>query len=53
MYFYRYFVWLKYIICELLLVPVLTTNYKQHILSQAEVTEVCYSLVELNIKLFV
>jgi hypothetical protein len=32
------------------LVPVLSPNYKQHILSLAEVTEVCYSLAEIYVK---
>jgi hypothetical protein len=33
-----------------LVVPVLASNYKQHILSPAEVTKVCHSLAELYAK---
>jgi hypothetical protein len=40
--------WLTYFTCPL--VPVLAPNYKQHILSPAEVRKVCYSLPELYVK---
>jgi hypothetical protein len=49
----------KYILCSNLaflkyftyhLVPALAPNYKQHILSPAEVRKVCYSLAELVVK---
>jgi hypothetical protein len=33
-----------------LLVPVLAPNYKQHILSPAEVRKVCYSLAERYVR---
>jgi hypothetical protein len=32
------------------LVPLLAPNYKQHILSSAELRKVCYSLPELYVK---
>jgi hypothetical protein len=44
----RRFAWLKYFTCHLLLA--LAPNYKQHILSPAKVTKVCYSLAELYVK---
>jgi hypothetical protein len=44
-YFDRHFGWLKYFTYRL--GPVLAPNYKQHILSPAEVRKVCYSLAEL------
>jgi hypothetical protein len=40
--FWQTFAWLKYFTYQL--VPVLAPNYKQHILSPAEVIKVCYSL---------
>jgi hypothetical protein len=45
---YRYFAWMKYFTYQL--VPVLAPNYKQHILSSAKVTKVCYSLAELYVR---
>jgi hypothetical protein len=47
-YFDRDFAWLKYFIYRLVLL--LAQNYKQHILSLAEVIKVCYSLAELYVK---
>jgi hypothetical protein len=47
-YFDRHFAWLKYFSYRL--VPVLAPNFKQHILSLAEVIKVCYSLAELYVK---
>jgi hypothetical protein len=44
----RHFAWLKYFTYRL--VPILTPNYKLHILSPAEVRKVCYSLAELYVK---
>jgi hypothetical protein len=46
-YFGNRFAWLKYFPYHL--VPVLAPNYKQHILSPAEVRNVCYSLAELYV----
>jgi hypothetical protein len=46
--FNRHFAWLKYFTYHLVLV--LAPNYKQHILSPAKVTKVCYSLVELYVE---
>jgi hypothetical protein len=46
-YFGNRFAWLKYFTCRL--VPVLAPNYKQDILSLAEVRKVCYSLAELYV----
>jgi hypothetical protein len=43
-----HFAWLKYFTHPL--VPVLAPNYKQHILSPAEVRKVCCSFVELYVK---
>jgi hypothetical protein len=43
----RHFLWLKYFTYHL--VPVLDPNYKQHILSPANVRKVCYSLDELYV----
>jgi hypothetical protein len=40
--------WLKYSTYQL--VPVLASNYKQHILSSAKVKKVCYSLAEFCVK---
>jgi hypothetical protein len=48
MYIDRHFAWLKYFTYHL--VPVLAPNYKQHILSPAEVRKLCYSLAELYVK---
>jgi hypothetical protein len=48
--FGRHFAWLKYFTYHLLLVPVLTPNYKQHILSPTEVRKVCYLLAEIYVK---
>jgi hypothetical protein len=48
MYFARNFAWLKYFAHQL--VPVLTPNYKQHILSPAKVRKLCYSLAQLLVK---
>jgi hypothetical protein len=45
-YFGRHFDWLKYFTYHL--ISVLAPNHKQHILSPAEVTKVCYSLAELH-----
>jgi hypothetical protein len=44
--FDRYFDWFKYFTWayHLLLVPVLAPDYKQHILSPAEIIKSCYSL---------
>jgi hypothetical protein len=47
-YFGRQFAWLKYFTYHLL--PVLAPNYKQHILSPAEVRKVCYSVAELYVR---
>jgi hypothetical protein len=47
--FDRHFAWLKYFNYQLV-VPVLAPNYKQHILSPAEVRQLCYSLAELHVK---
>jgi hypothetical protein len=47
MYFDMDFAWLKYF--TYCLVLVLAPNYKQHILSPAEVRKVCYSLADLYI----
>jgi hypothetical protein len=41
-----HFTWFKYFTYHLLLVP----DYKQHILSPAEVREICYSLDEIYVK---
>jgi hypothetical protein len=48
--FGRHFAWLKYFIYQLLSVPVLAPNNKQHILSPAKVRNVCYSPAELHVK---
>jgi hypothetical protein len=47
-YFGRHFDWLKYFTYHS--VTVLAPNYKQHILSPAEVRKDCYSLAELFVK---
>jgi hypothetical protein len=47
-YFGKHFDWLKYFTYHLVLV--LAPNYKQHILSPAEVRKVFYSLSELYVK---
>jgi hypothetical protein len=39
---------LKYSTCQL--VPVMASNYKQHILSPDKVSKICYSLAELHTK---
>jgi hypothetical protein len=44
----KHFARLKY--CTYRLVPVLASNYKQHILSPAKVRKVCFSLAELCVK---
>jgi GH25 family lysozyme M1 (1,4-beta-N-acetylmuramidase) len=46
--FDRHFAWLKYFAYHL--VPVLASNYKQNVLSQAKVRKVCYSLAEHYVK---
>jgi hypothetical protein len=46
-YFGGHFASLNYFICRSKLVPVLALNYRQYILSQAEVRKVHYSLDEL------
>jgi hypothetical protein len=46
--FGRHFAWFKYF--TYCLVPVLTPNYKQHILLPAKVRKVCHSLAELYVK---
>jgi hypothetical protein len=43
-----HFTWLKYFTYRLVLV--LALNYRQHILSPAEVRNVCYSLAELYVR---
>jgi hypothetical protein len=48
LYFGKHLVWLKYFTYRS--VPVLASNYKQHILSSAEVTTACYSLAERYVK---
>jgi hypothetical protein len=45
MYFHKHFAWLKYFTYHL--VPVQALNYRQHILSPAEIRKVCYFLMEL------
>jgi hypothetical protein len=45
---FRHFALLKYFTYHL--VPVLAPNYKQHILSSAEVRKVCCSLAELYVR---
>jgi hypothetical protein len=47
MYFGRHFALLKYFTHHL--VPVLSSTYKQHVLSPAKVIKLCYSLAELYI----
>jgi hypothetical protein len=49
-YFGRHFAWLKYFTYHTLLLPLLATNYKQHILSPTKVRKVFYSLAELYAK---
>jgi hypothetical protein len=52
-YFGSHFACLKYFTYRLLLVLILAPNFwcKQHILLQAEVINVCYSLGELHVKI--
>jgi hypothetical protein len=47
-YFTSQFAWLEYFTHPL--VPVLSPNYKQHILSLAKHIKVCYSLAELHVR---
>jgi hypothetical protein len=50
MYFNKHFTWLKYFTCHLLHILVLAPNCNQHILSPAEIRNVCYSSAELYVK---
>jgi hypothetical protein len=49
-YFGRHLDSLKYFTHQLILIPVLVTNCKLHILSPAEVRKVCYSLAEIYVR---